>query len=151
MTASRYLFTDEAPNGVKVSECITLNLHPSCSLTPLLVQSLPLLPPPLVPSGYRSVLRSPRCSHLTYVASSLASSTWSKMTFKPSGVNPVCGIYCQSNGKRFNGKGSGSYENYKRKKKIKYTKKHSMLNLLCFCYPTISPNPTDAQNKFHIL
>lgn len=47
-------FTDEVPNGVKVSECITLNLCPSLLLTPLVSCPLPLA----VPWGYRSALPS---------------------------------------------------------------------------------------------
>lgn len=64
--------TDEVPNGVKVSECITLNLHPSLSLTLCFsffyAHSLRLLIyPPSLP------MKAVLSSHLTWPAFGLIS------------------------------------------------------------------------------
>lgn len=82
-------FTDEVPNGVKVSECITLNPHRPFSLTPFFFpRSLRLLiRPPSLPlnAPLSSQIHGPR----------LASSAGSEMTFKPSSECAVLPLACE--------------------------------------------------------
>lgn len=79
--------TDEVPNGVKVSECITLQLHPSLSLTLFLLLLLHmdslrlLIHPPSLP------LKTPLSLHLMWLR--LASRAKTQMTFQCSSSESV--------------------------------------------------------------